>query len=314
MWVVRCTGYAEVGGLTVYTIVTMVSETDKTFEVQHRFSDFLDLHAALQPMLPAIPPTFPVAKAMFGGNSVKKERVVKLQEYLCTAVKEGLESSAPAAAGMLRKFLGVILVTDNQPALPSSLGDVEPLAPTVQSESIGEFGGAAAGSAAAFGVPTDEELAAGSLALPAAPPAPAPAPASKPRAAPVSRPAVGKMPMNAPTSTASSGESTPFFSSTFATSRPSDVNEALREAIKSGATSECLELIKSKADPNFRDRQGNYPLHMACMFSRTEVVGSLLRANADMTTKNAAGELPTRLASVSLRMKMESYRDTGTFG
>ena len=59
---------------------------------------------------------------------------------------------------------------------------------------------------------------------------------------------------------------------------------------------------------------GNYPLHMACMFSRTEVVGALLRSEADMAMKNAAGELPSRLASVSLRMKMEAFRDTGTFG
>merc|ERR1712087_809193 len=99
----------------------------------------------------------------------------------------------------------------------------------------------------------------------------------------------------------------------FRTTLPQDTNEALREAIKAGETSVCLELIRSKADPNFKDRQGNYPLHMACLFNRTEVVGALLRAGADQSVQNAAGELPSRMASVSMKMKLEEYSKSGLF-
>ena len=42
----------------------------------------------------------------------------------------------------------------------------------------------------------------------------------------------------------------------FVPERPSNTNEALREAIKAGDTPLCLELVEAKADPNFRDRQG----------------------------------------------------------
>ena len=45
----------------------------------------------------------------------------------------------------------------------------------------------------------------------------------------------------------------------FVPERPNDINEGLREGIKAGDTSLCLELIKSKADPLYRDRQGARP-------------------------------------------------------
>merc|ERR1712087_176243 len=96
----------------------------------------------------------------------------------------------------------------------------------------------------------------------------------------------------------------------FRTTLPQDTNEALREAIKAGETSVCLELIRSKADPNFRDRQGNYPLHMACLFGQTEVVGALLMAGANPDMKNATEELPSRMASLSIKMKIEEFRET----
>ena len=36
----------------------------------------------------------------------------------------------------------------------------------------------------------------------------------------------------------------------------SDANEALRDGIKRDNTAECVRLLQSNADPNFRDRRG----------------------------------------------------------
>jgi ankyrin repeat protein len=101
------------------------------------------------------------------------------------------------------------------------------------------------------------------------------------------------------------------FTRAFVPEKPDDVNEGLREAIKSGDEPQCLSLIKSNADPNYRDRQGNTPLHMACLFQRTEVAKALLLAGSDLTLKNGAGELPERMASVSLKMKFNTFKQTG---
>ena len=93
--------------------------------------------------------------------------------------------------------------------------------------------------------------------------------------------------------------------------RPEDINEGLREGIKAGNSSLCLELIAAKADPLYRDRQGNTPLHMACLFNRTDVAKALLLAGADLTVQNGAGELPERMASVSLKMRFNTFKQTG---
>ena len=60
-----------------------------------------------------------------------------------------------------------------------------------------------------------------------------------------------------------------------------------------------------------RLRAGNTPLHMACLFNRTDVAKALLLAGADLTLKNGAGELPERMASVSLKMKFNTFKQTG---
>ena len=101
------------------------------------------------------------------------------------------------------------------------------------------------------------------------------------------------------------------FSSIFVPERPEDVNEGLREAIKAGDNDLCMELLKQNADPNYRDRQGNTPLHMAALFQRTDVAKALLLAGSDLTLKNGAGELPERMASVSLKMKFTNFKTTG---
>lgn len=50
---------------------------------------------------------------------------------------------------------------------------------------------------------------------------------------------------------------------------------------------------------------------MASLFNRTEVAKALLLAGADLTLKNGAGELPERMATVSLKMKFSSFKETG---
>ena len=103
------------------------------------------------------------------------------------------------------------------------------------------------------------------------------------------------------------------FTQHFVPEKPDDINEGLREAIKAGDVPQCLSLISSNADPNYRDRQGNTPLHMAALFQRTEVAKALLVAGSDLTLKNGAGELPDRMASVSLKMKFNTFKETGAF-
>lgn len=58
-------------------------------------------------------------------------------------------------------------------------------------------------------------------------------------------------------------------------------------------------------------RAGNAPLHMAALFQRSDVAKALLLAGADLTLKNGAGELPERMASVSLKLKFNTFKETG---
>jgi len=50
---------------------------------------------------------------------------------------------------------------------------------------------------------------------------------------------------------------------------------------------------------------------MAALFQRTEVAKALLIAGSDLTLKNGAGELPERMASVSLKMKFNTFKQKG---
>ena len=49
------------------------------------------------------------------------------------------------------------------------------------------------------------------------------------------------------------------------------------------------------------------------MRGRREFCTLLLAHGADPTLKNAAGELPTKIASVTLRMKIDKFQSTGKF-
>ena len=253
-------GWTEVTGHTEYIIKTTVGENH--FAVQHRFSNFIEvrdhpacsltasclapleppvrprnaqLHEALAAKLSKLPAAFPIAKSMFSGESVKRDREKRLQEYLRNCLR--LSGDRPPAA--LLKFLRV---------------DPKLLAPP-------SAGGGATGDA-----------------MPAAG---APITAFNP------------------------------FGQVFVPEKPDDVNEGLREAIKAGDVPLCMELISAKADPNYRDRQGNTPLHMAALFQRTDVAKTLLLAGSDLTLKNGANELPERMASVSLKMKFTNFKTTG---
>jgi len=235
-------GYTDVSGHTEYIIKSSVG--DQHFAVQHRFSNFIELHETLISKLSKLPASFPVAKSMFGGEAIKRERVEKLQDYLRTVVK--VSGERPPA--VLLKFLRV---------------DVSVFTPIMISGGEGIAGGATGDG-----------------------------PLSN------SEPVQPFQPFCGP-------------QGAFVPERPDDINEALREGIKAGDNALCLELIDAKADPLYRDRQGNTPLHMACLFNRTDVAKTLLLAGADLTLKNSAGELPERMASVSLKMKFNTFKQTG---
>ena len=94
-------GYTDVSGHTEYIIKSSVG--DQHFAVQHRFSNFIELHETLISKLSKLPASFPVAKSMFGGEAIKRERVEKLQDYLRTVVK--VSGERPPA--VLLKFLRV---------------------------------------------------------------------------------------------------------------------------------------------------------------------------------------------------------------
>ena len=94
-------GFSDQTGHTEYIIKSSVG--DQQFSVQHRFSNFVELHDALASKIAKLPATFPVAKNMFNGEAVKRERVEKLQEYLRNVVR--LSSEKPPIA--LLKFLRI---------------------------------------------------------------------------------------------------------------------------------------------------------------------------------------------------------------
>jgi hypothetical protein len=232
-------------GHTVYNLSCRAAAENgvgrKTFVVDRRFSEFQELHAEIQPMLPSIPASFPVSKTVFSSEATKKERVDKFQDYLRAAVS----AAGPAPPPALLRFLGV---------------DACKIEEAVAAASRGE----------AAVVPSRSQ------------PEPEPEPLGSPFGV-----------VSAPSS--------------------SDTNEALRDGIKGDHAAECMRLLDAKADPNFRDRRGDCPLHLACMFNRQQVVKALLEHGADPTLKNAAGELPTKIASVTLRMKIDKFQSTGKF-
>ena len=70
-------GHRAVAGHTEYSIFSQLCQGGEEYRSQHRFNDFLQLHAEL-PLMSA----FPVAKTMIVTDAVKTERVYQLQAYL----------------------------------------------------------------------------------------------------------------------------------------------------------------------------------------------------------------------------------------
>lgn len=178
-------GFSDVTGHTEYIIKSSVG--DQQFTVQHRFSNFVELHDALASKIAKLPATFPVAKNMFNGEAVKRERVEKLQEYLRNVVR--LSGEKPPIA--LLKFLRI---------------DASVFAPPSERSERG--------------------IATGDGPYPSS-----------------SEPLQRFQPFSG-------------VNAAFVPERPEDVNEALREGLKAGDDALCKELIESKADPLYRDRQG----------------------------------------------------------
>ena len=94
-------------GHTVYNLSCRVAAEGgvgrKTFTVDRRFSEFQELHAEIQPLLPSIPSSFPVSKSVFSSEATKRDRVDKFQDYLRTAVS----AAGPVPPPALLRFLNV---------------------------------------------------------------------------------------------------------------------------------------------------------------------------------------------------------------
>ena len=98
-------GYSDSSGHTEYVIQTLYGS--RQYEKKQRYSSFLALHESLASKLgssESIP--FPVAKALFVSEEVKKERVAGLQAYLASVLDLVESSHAPIPADLL-EFVGV---------------------------------------------------------------------------------------------------------------------------------------------------------------------------------------------------------------
>lgn len=100
----RVTGFSEVDGVTHYTVETTVIErtapgphgdtaTVIVVPASRRFSEFRSLHTTLTQLTPSVADSFPVSKSLFGGETVKKERV-RLRR-----LRHGLAAQPSRAAG-----------------------------------------------------------------------------------------------------------------------------------------------------------------------------------------------------------------------
>ena len=180
-------GWTDVTGHTEYIIKSTAA--GQQFSVNHRFSNFVELHSTLLSKLSKLPQSFPVHKSVFSGDAVKRERVDKLQKYLRNAIQLCGDERPPPS---LLKFLRIE---------PSALG-------------VTNAGGGGSSSSDWAASSSDPD---------------------------------GRSQFAAFGTTGS-----------FTPDIPENADEALREAIKAGNSDLCLELIGSKADPNYKDRQGEH--------------------------------------------------------
>ena len=93
-----------------------------------------------------------------------------------------------------------------------------------------------------------------------------------------------------------------------------DYETALHVACSRGCVELARMLLEAKANPSATDVLGRTPLLASCLADSPECAELLLAAGADIEKQNAAGELPTKIANVTLKMKMLKFKETGNFG
>ena len=101
------TGHKVVGDHTEFDVAAVVvgaDGTESTHRSQHRYSSFCDVHKAIQPKLPSLPPAFPVGKS----SSDAAKRAEGLGKYLGT-LHAALDAAAPPEE--LLQFLHVPLAS-----------------------------------------------------------------------------------------------------------------------------------------------------------------------------------------------------------
>lgn len=76
------------------------------------------------------------------------------------------------------------------------------------------------------------------------------------------------------------------------------LNNRLLEAVNKGNQEEVKTLLKKKADPNYADSNTlNTPLAVACMRGETQIAENLIKAGADVNSRNKQTFTPLHLAS-----------------
>lgn len=95
-------GFTDQHGYTEYVIST--TYRSQQYTVPQRYSAFAELHEQLASKYEALTWAFPVPKALFVHDGVKRDRVMKLQDYL-HRVLEAMNGAAPPREVM--EFLGV---------------------------------------------------------------------------------------------------------------------------------------------------------------------------------------------------------------
>ncbi len=94
-----------------YLVETTVG--DLIFTVQHRFSDFVNLHAEMREVIDGLPPTFPLQKLSLHLPSSLDERISHLQFYCNALVAFCAAGDTPPPEGLMR-FLGALPVEEQQ--------------------------------------------------------------------------------------------------------------------------------------------------------------------------------------------------------
>ena len=88
----------------------------------------------------------------------------------------------------------------------------------------------------------------------------------------------------------------------------------LQEACRVGDEKKVLSLVlkEDQKKINVQDNDGNTPLHIACLYGYTEIVGSLMFCGADETISNDKGETPAQVAESEGYSELLELLDRGS--